>query len=393
MKFLHFHIACTIIESLKSILLDGYHADKVIERTFKNHKKWGARDRKIVAESIYEIVRWKRLLSECTGNLDLWKIFGAYLILNFDEIPDWKEFNGVNPNLIKEKYLKFQKIRKIRESIPDWLDELGEKELYGRWDSLISALNKKAQVFLRANTLKNTAQELQATLFNEKIKTELINCDGLVLTERANVFQTNAFKSGLFEVQDAASQMVSPFLEPEPGMRIVDACAGSGGKALHLASLMKNKGKIIALDIFEWKLDELKKRAKRAGIDIIETRVIESNKVIKRLYGKADRLLLDVPCSGLGVLRRNPDTKWKLSIEELEETQKIQADILQNYSHILKPNALMVYSTCSILPSENGLQIKTFLENNKTKWQIVSEKNLYPDTDGFDGFYMARLKS
>ena len=130
--------------------------------------------------------------------------------------------------------------------------------------------------------------------------------------------------------------MVSRILDPQPGMRVVDACAGEGSKTLHLAALMKNKGKIIALDTQEWRLKELRKRATKAGVDTIETRMITSSKVYKRMDGTADRLLLDVPCSGLGTLRRNPDIKWKLSSEDLERLTILQQELLEKYCMITK---------------------------------------------------------
>ena len=175
-------------------------------------------------------------------------------------------------------------------------------------------------------------------------------------------------------------------------MRVIDACAGGGGKTLHLAALMQNKGRIIALDIEAWKLDELKKRARRAGAsDTIETRVIESSKVIKRLENSADRLLLDVPCSGLGVLKRNPDAKWKLSPEFIEKVKITQQEILTSYSSMLKPQGVMVYSTCSILASENEKQVEKFMELNPGKFEIQQQDMLWP-SEGFDGFFMCRLK-
>jgi 16S rRNA (cytosine967-C5)-methyltransferase len=187
--------------------------------------------------------------------------------------------------------------------------------------------------------------------------------------------------------------LVAPLLAPEPGMRVVDACAGGGGKTLHLAALMQSKGQLIALDTLEWKLEALKKRARRAGASNIETRVIENSKVIKRLHGSADRLLLDVPCSGLGVLRRNPDSKWKLSPAQIEQLRATQQDILQRYSPIVRPGGRMVYATCSILPSENEMQVATFLASEAGKdFRLLEERRILPQDAGFDGFYIALLE-
>lgn len=191
-----------------------------------------------------------------------------------------------------------------------------------------------------------------------------------------------AFKQGLFEVHDAASQMVAPLLEVAPGMRVIDGCAGAGGKTLHIAALMQNKGKILALDVHDWKLAELRKRAARAGVDIAETRTIESSKTIKRLAGHADRLLLDVPCSGPGVLRRNPDAKWKLSEKEIDRLAAEQQDLLIRYSNMVKPGGKLVYATCSILPSANEKQIQRFLETQGTEWELEQELKLDPAETG-----------
>jgi 16S rRNA (cytosine967-C5)-methyltransferase len=155
---------------------------------------------------------------------------------------------------------------------------------------------------------------------------------------------------------------------------------------------MKNKGKILALDNADWKLEELMKRATRAGVSIIEPRPITTTKVVKRLKDKADRLLLDVPCSGLGVLRRNPDSKWRLTSEKIQEIKVLQAYILDKYSQMVKPGGKMVYSTCSILPSENQQQVKSFLSRVDGSFILEEEKSISPARNGFDGFYMARMK-
>nr|MBX2872260.1 RsmB/NOP family class I SAM-dependent RNA methyltransferase [Saprospiraceae bacterium] len=199
-----------------------------------------------------------------------------------------------------------------------------------------------------------------------------------------------AFKQGWFEVQDFSSQQVAHFLEVQPGMRVIDACAGAGGKTLHLGVLMANKGQIIGMDTEAWKLKELKRRAKRNGIFIIQPKPIDSTKVIKRQKESADRLLLDVPCSGLGVLRRNPDAKWKIQAEFLEKIKEQQAHILSNYSKMLKKGGKMVYATCSVLPSENQLQVQKFLAENGDNFVLEEERTISPE-EGYDGFYMARL--
>jgi 16S rRNA (cytosine967-C5)-methyltransferase len=156
--------------------------------------------------------------------------------------------------------------------------------------------------------------------------------------------------------------------------------------------MMQNRGLIIALDTLEWKLDALRLRARRAGATNIETRVIENNKVIKRLYASADRLLLDVPCTGLGVLRRNPDTKWKLTPQQVTELEATQQSILQSYSPVLKSGGKMVYATCSVLPSENSMQVKKFLDSEAGKdFQLTEEHSILPQDEGYDGFYMALL--
>jgi 16S rRNA (cytosine967-C5)-methyltransferase len=243
---------------------------------------------------------------------------------------------------------------------------------------------------LRANTLKISLKELRGLLLDDEIETTTSDFpDALVLKRRQNIFQNEHFKEGLFEVMDAASQTIAPFLDAQPGMRVIDACAGGGGKTLHLSALMKNKGKIVAMDTEQWKLDELSKRARRAGAFNIETRLIDSGKVIKRLENSADRLLLDVPCSGLGVLKRNPDAKWKLNMEFIQKVNELQQHILNDYCSMVKTGGKMVYSTCSILPLENEKVVQDFLGKNPA-FKLEEEKRYWP-SDGFDGFYMARM--
>ncbi len=400
LKHHSYHIKA-IFTALKDIFEKGEYADKAIEKVMRANKKWDVRERSFVSEVTYDIIRNWRLLHTAANiesklsDRNLWVLLGTYLIFDGYDLPASEYFKNINEKKTVAQLEKFYKVRKLRESVPDWLDELGEKELGKKWDKVIEALNQKPNIVLRANTLKTTTKQLIQTLGEENIKeTSLVTWspDAVELKFTRNVFRTEAFHKGLFEVQDAASQMVAEFLNVKSGMRVVDACAGAGGKTLHIASLMKNKGRIIALDVKQKKLLELKKRATRSEVNIIETRWIDSSKVVKRLKNTADRLLLDVPCSGLGVLKRNPDSKWKLTPEEIERVKKIQQEILLSFSDITKVGGQMVYATCSILPSEGEDQIKWFLNQSNEKWNLLGEKRYSPEIYNADGFYMALLE-
>jgi 16S rRNA (cytosine967-C5)-methyltransferase len=392
---LHRSTTEAVIQSLEQIFHEGRYADKVIEKVLKQNSKWGARDRRFIAETTYDVVRWYLLLRYIVRAKDdeYWKLVAAWCVLHNIDLPDWAEFKGVNKSEVARRYDEAKATRKIRESIPDWMDALGESELGERWEKELESLNDEAPVVLRANTLKITRRDLAKQLEEENVDTRIDESFGeaLILEQRQNIFGVPAFKEGLFEVQDAASQAIAPFLEVEPGMRVIDACAGAGGKTLHLAARMKNKGKIIAMDVEQWKLDELMKRARRAGVTNLEPRLIDSSKVIKRLENSADRLLLDVPCSGLGVLKRNPDAKWKLSQQFINEVKELQQHILNDYCTMIKPGGLMVYSTCSILPSENEKQVQQFMDSRKDQFTLLKDEHLWPSA-GYDGFYMALLR-
>jgi 16S rRNA (cytosine967-C5)-methyltransferase len=398
---LHRNLVYTTIDSLNAIFNEGEYADKVVARALKKDKRWGSSDRKFVAETIYEIVRWKRLYAEIAevkepfDRDNLWRMFSVWAVLRGYPIPDWRQLEGTPERKIKGRFDELSKIRALKESIPDWMDKLGVDELgEKKWGNELNALNQKASVIIRVNSLKTSIDKVQEILSDEDIQTEKIKGfpDALKLVVRKNLFLTNAFKNGFFEIQDASSQLVAPFLQIEEGMKICDVCAGAGGKTLHLSALSKNKGQIIAMDIYKNKLHELKRRAKRNNAFNIETRVIENNKPIKRLYGKIDRLLIDSPCSGLGVLKRNPGSKWNLSLDFLNKIRNAQQDILQKYAPMIKKDGKLVYATCSILPSENELQIDKFLKSEIGKdFKKEDEKKISPNQTGFDGFYMVRL--
>ncbi len=398
MKF-HLNLLKAVNNAIYAIFEDQKYADKALERILKSNNLWGARDRAFIAENTYDMVRYWRLIRAVAelethelNETNLYTLFGTWQVLKGTPIPKWEEFKNVDEKRIQHNYKIMKTQRKLLHSLPDWLDDLGYSELGKQWNKEVEALNETAPVVMRVNNLKTNKADLAKSLAEKGIiTTPVTGCkDALILKQRQNLFITPEFKEGMFEVQDASSQLVAEFLQIEPGMRIVDACAGAGGKTLHIASITQNKGRIISLDTEQWKLDEAKKRARRAGVSNLETRLIEGNKTIKKLYDTADRLLLDVPCSGLGVIKRNPDAKWKLSMDFINKVKGQQSAILEDYCKILKVGGKMVYATCSILPSENQKQVQKFVAAHPN-YKFEEERIVLPSESGFDGFYMARI--
>lgn len=399
------HLIEAALDAVGEIFIEHRFADKVIEKRFRATTQWGSRDRRLFAETVYDLVRWWRWLWHLAGlppeeylekkalSMDrLWLVWAAYWVGKGRDLPRWPEVEEMNADKHRRRAAR-EVPAAVRDSIPDWLDQRGAAELGDDWPRVRTSLNDPAPVFLRVNTLKAAPGKVCNMLIEEQFDCAPVPClpDALQLAKRQNVFPSQAFKEGLFEVQDAGSQRIAPFLDAQPGMRVVDACAGGGGKSLHLAALMKGKGRILAMDNVDWKLKELRKRAARAGVQTIEARLIEGSDTIKRQHNSADRVLLDVPCSGLGVIRRNPDAKWKLHEDELLRLRKLQAEILRDYSRMVKPGGKLVYATCSIFRSENEDQVQAFLKEHGAEWTLEEEMRLHPGDDGGDGFYAARL--
>jgi len=387
----HRNLAEATVAALEAVFQRGEVASRAVERTVAEHPKWGKRDRNEFSSAVYETVRWRRLLEFAAERGDEWSLLGAYLVRGHSEIPKWPELETLDATGITKRLDAPDLPRALRESIPDWLDELGEAQLGAHWDREIAALNREAPVVLRANTLVGSRDELARELSEAGLESKPIEGvpDALQLAGRPKLNSLAAWKRGAFEVQDAASQLVAPFLQIEPGYNVVDACAGAGGKTLHLAALLHNRGKLLALDTSSAKLDELQRRARRAGANVV-TRVVDKQ-LLRDSRAFADRLLLDMPCSGSGTLRRQPDLKWRLSPEFLAQLEGRQRQILRDYSPMLRPSGLLVYATCSLFSSENEQQIEAFLADNPG-FELEETRTISPAQTGFDGFYMARLR-
>jgi len=408
-RTIHRPIGQAVVSAWQNIFNEREQADKVIEKMSRAHREWGGRDRRQFAEFVYEGVRhWRRLLwaigeewqdgQDSTQALPLETEKGLKVLALLwrqqdpekNNLPTWLSGLDVEAALVR---YQDPPMRKVRDSIPDWLDAFGEKEMGEKWTEILAHLNETAPVFIRVNSLSAQRDAVLNQLQKLGAEPQVLpdNPAGLRLGKRIALFQTELFQSGAFEMQDGGSQQIAPFLQVEPGQVVVDACAGAGGKSLHLAALLGNRGKVLSLDIYDWKLEELKRRARRAGAHNIETKVIDSTKTIKRLQGRADRVLLDVPCSGAGVFRRNPDKKWKLTLEEITRLGVLQNEIIENYSSMLKVNGKLVYATCSIFPTENQAVVQAFLERHPDQWQLEEELSILPGAHGYDGFYAARM--
>ena len=374
----------------KSVFKEHKVLDHALAAAFEENPKWGKRDRGFIAETVFEVVRWRRVLGFLADSEETNAMCAAQWVRMGYEIPDWWTFKGLQADEMKarEGDLAAQP-RAVRESIPDWLDELGFSELGAAWDAEIAALNQRAPVYLRVNTLKTTraaAIEWLAT-FNVQAAEVPGLPDALVLPPGKSLPKPLR-TDGRVEIQDAGSQMIAPLVDPQPGERIIDACSGAGGKALHLAALMGNEGRVFGMDVDAKKLGELERRAKRAGASCLKPKLIaETTPVDFAEIG--DRLLIDAPCSGLGTLKRQPDLKWRLKPAQLERVRGIQKELLATYSAMLRPGGRLVYATCSILPSENRAAVDSLLARGG--FTLVEEKPVSPAATGFDGFYAAAL--
>ena len=264
-------------------------------------------------------------------------------------------------------------------------------EAYGEaWGREIAALASPPPVDLRVNRLKATVEEARVLLAAEGVETEPMRYapNGLRLKRRLSVVTGKAFQDGVVEIQDEGSQLVAALVDAQPGMQVVDYCAGAGGKTLAIAAGMNNKGRVVAMDVYESRLDRSAQRLRRAGAHNVERRALPTEggdaanaKWLKRQKGAFDRVLVDAPCTGTGTWRRNPDGRWTLAPQDLAELVPKQAAILDAASRLVKPGGGLIYATCSVLPAENERQIEAFLARHP-EFAVVPVADLWADVIG-----------
>ena len=352
---------------------------------------------------------------------------GLYQIFYLDRIPDsaacnesvnlTKKFshqgtdkfvNGVLRSSIRQKEVLREKIREdvsLRLSHPQWLvqrwrKQFGEEETEALccWD------NEPASLCLRVNTLMTARDALLQDLREMGCEGEVsLWCpDGIVITKSPGLPALLQNFPHSFYVQDESSMLPALLLQPKAGEQILDMCAAPGGKSTHIAALMENKGWVTACDIYPHKLKLIEENAKRLKLDNIKTELHDGTVLREEWIGKFDRVLVDAPCSGLGVLRRRAEARWVKKEKDLREFPALQQRILENAGRYVKTGGVLVYSTCTLEESENGKQIEIFLQNHG-EWkqagfahprsgEVVKELQLYPQRDGVDGFYFTLLK-
>ncbi len=371
-KFRKYHLT-TILELF---IKQNLPLDLFLKNYFKENKSIGSHDRKFLTENIYKMIRWRGLVRYlCKDDLS---------IENQIEI-----LETLNP----EEYLSNKTIPlHARLSFPQayfdfLLEELGEEKT----KEFCLQSNYPAPTTIRTNVLKTTRENLNDRL--SKSQEVILGAHSplaIHFAHRVNFLTLPEFKEGLFEVQDEASQLVSLEVKVKPGDHFLDYCAGSGGKSLAIAPQMKGKGQLYLHDTRTYPLGEAKKRLKRAGIQ--NAKVIDPLELKKQnLHGKMDWVLADVPCSGSGTLRRNPDMKWKFDLKALENTQLLQREIFAKALTFVKQNGYIVYSTCSVFPAENEKQTEFFLKNFPVKRASPSFFS-FPSKGGMDGFYSVVLQ-
>ena len=401
----------------------------------QNRQNLNEKDIGLISEIVYGVTTWRLTLDEIIkkySKIKLKKIspwilnilrMGIYQIIFLDKIPKSAAVNEsvnlakryghasssnfVNAILRKVEKTDFEELFQIENNIeriskttsmPEWIiKELLNNNNIEEVEQICKNSNLKPQVTIRINKLKTNKEELMAKLKKQNIECEDINVneklteDFLIINKIKNIENLDLFKDGYFTVQDISAGLTAKILNPKPNEVVLDTCSAPGGKTTYMAELMKNKGTIEAWDIHQHRTKLVEQNAKRLGINIIKTQVKDASIYDENLNEKFDKILLDVPCLGIGVIKRKPDIKWQRKIEDIEEITKIQKLILEKCSKYLKHGGELVYSTCSILKEENENIISEFLKENKnfdiaqnTSINIIPDKNM-------DGFFICKL--
>lgn len=403
-------------EVLREILRFTGPADGTLSRYFREHPRLGGRERGVIAEAIYGLLRNKSVYTNFSES-GTGSPMRRLTLLGLADAVGVDSLGGLS----EEEIIWLQRVMQIdrshlpvamKSNMPHWLwqkllNKFGEEESL----QLAEALNTPAALDLRVNTLKGNRDEVIAVLAQAPIIAEPTpySANGLRIKKKPSIQNLPLFKDGTIEVQDEGSQLLAQLLGAKRGEMVADFCAGAGGKTLALGAFMRNTGRLYAFDISEKRLARLKPRLARSGLSNVHPVLIahEKDAKIKRLAGKLDRVLVDAPCSGLGTLRRNPDVKWRQTEEGIAELNAKQIAILSSAARLLKSGGRLVYATCSMLEEENEMIVQAFLAAHPDYTlipasQVLAEQKVHLDTGDYlklfphlhqtDGFFAAVMQ-
>ncbi len=423
------------LEAYGLVRHEGRLSDRALDTTLRVRKHLWSQERRAVAERVYGLLRRQRTVDWLLDRVgastagpttaqDLLRLC-ASRILHGEEVAEVLRSAPLEPqdaDLLRRLpgaasallALPFEARFPIQASLPDFLAAKFQAEFGDEAERAAEEMNERAPLCARLNPLKTTREALMARLREEgvDVRPTPLSPYGLLLETRINAFSLPAFRDGLFELQDEGSQLLGMLVDAPP-TRVVDACAGAGGKTLQLAAQMKNRGDLHALDVDERRLDELRRRARRAGVHNARVQVIPAEgdaalTALAALAQKADRVLVDAPCSGTGTLRRKPDARYRLTAEDLSQHVLRQKTLLERFSVMVKPGGRLIYGTCSVLREENEDVVSDFLSRHPDYQLLPAERflpeavgpkvtregflRLFPHRHGTDGFFGAVLQ-
>jgi len=379
-------------------------ADRVSAAFFRERRYIGGGDRRDVIDRVYAVLRRRAALDWWIGQAgapsDRLRMIAALALIDgwtADRIAGSFDGGSYRPPPLDDNERRLAKTLEgkallspdqpewVRFEFPEWLTDNLHRLFGPRLEPEMGALRVEAPLDLRVNTLKATREEAKVALALDGVeaKPTALSPIGLRVQGRPPLAVLPTFKDGLVEVQDEGSQLAALLVDARPGMRVVDFCAGAGGKTLAMAAAMENKGRIVACDVLQGRVDRAATRLQRAGAHNVERRGLSSERDpwVKRHLGGYDRVLVDAPCTGVGTWRRNPDAKWKLTPAFLNELIDLQKRILDSACRLVKPGGRLVYATCSLLPEENEGQIDGFLAQHQD-FAVVPVAEVWRDSVG-----------
>ena len=432
------------LEALYKIDKEEAYSNIVLDELLnKNRNALSNKDINFISELVYGVTTWKLTLDTIIQKYSKIKIkkispwvinilrMGAYQIEFLDKVPKsaavnesvnlCKKYGGKSIGFVnailrkveKSDYLELFEIKNDIEkiskttSMPEWIvKELNKEFNAEKVNEICKNSNLKPKITIRINNLKTTKNELKKSLQSKEIEVEdgIIE-DFLYLKNVKNITNLDEYKKGLFTMQDESAGLTALVLNPKEGESILDCCSAPGGKTTYIAELMNNNGNVMAWDLYKHRLDKVQENSKRLGIDIIKIEENDATVLKEEYIEKFDKILIDAPCLGLGVIKRKPDIKWQRKFEDVEEISKIQEKILNTCSKYLKKGGILVYSTCSIIQSENEKIVEKFLKSENFELEEINNINienvenkitkkgiikLYP-SENMDGFFISKL--